>query len=383
MQTPSKPPEVLVVQQVLKNFRQPLHDGVSQTLAAAGLCYRLFYSAAQGPEISKGDCINTVLGGCYQLIPVRRFGPWVWQHPPRWRFAAAIVVEQANKHLFNWYILLNLWLLPRCCWPGGRKPKLIFWGHGYNHQRPHGFGEWLKKRLLKSPAAWLSYTASVTRYLQQHGVAPERITTLNNSLDHQAFGQQVRLLRQQLKAALPPAQQRPLVLLFCGALYQHKQIPFMLSVARQLAEVGVISSLIVLGDGPLQTLVTASAAPWLDYRGACFAEDKIRAYAEADLVFNPGLVGLAILDAFAAGLPFVTTNFTGHSPEISYLQSGVNGLMLSMDANAIVQAIRELQQNPALLASLAQGASDSAQLYSMSAMIRNFSQGILTSLQDR
>ncbi len=383
MRRSAKQPEVLVVQQLLKNFRVPLHDGVRQTLATKGVDYRLVYSAAQGDEVTKGDCLNTEPGSGYQKIPLRHVGSFVWQHPPRWRHAAAIVVEQANKHLFNWYLLLNLWLLPRWCWPGRRKPQLIFWGHGYNHQRPYGFGEWVKKLQLKCPSAWLSYTSGVTHYLQQQGVAPERITTLHNSLDNQHFGCQVQLLRQQYKPDLPQtAKMRPLVLLFCGALYHDKQIPLLLQVARQLVESHVVSSLIVVGDGPLRTLLTSSNEPWLDYRGACFAEDKALAFAQADLVLNPGLVGLAILDAFAAGLPFITTDYPGHSPEISYLQSGVNGFMLPMDSIAITQAISALQQNPAQLAKLAQGARDSAELYTMSSMVSNFSRGVLQSVHN-
>jgi L-malate glycosyltransferase len=36
----------------------------------------------------------------------------------------------------------------------------------------------------------------------------------------------------------------------------------------------------------------------------------------------PGLVGLAVLDAFADGIPRVTTVIEYHSPEIEYLVPG-------------------------------------------------------------
>lgn len=373
--------EVLVVQQLLKNFRLPLHDGVYQQLARQGIAYRLVFSAPAGAEISKGDCLTAAPAPWYQLIRLRSFGPLVWQQPPRWRQARVIVVEQANKHLFNWWLLLNLTLLPARFWPGGQKPRLVFWGHGFNHQAPHGFGEWLKRQLLRYPAHWLSYTQTVSRYLQQQGVDAKRITTLNNSLDNQQFGQQVRTLRQQWRTAaavpLTPGQRaKPLVLLFCGALYQDKQLPLLLQVCADAVAVGAVAKLIVLGDGPLRHLLTTAPPAWLDYRGACFAEDKAKAFAEADLVLNPGLVGLAILDAFAAGLPFITTDFAGHSPEIGYLQHQVNGLQLPMQAQALVAALQTLQQQPEKLATLADGALKSAELYSMSAMVANFSRGV-------
>ncbi len=370
--------EVLVVQQLLKNFRLPLHDGVYQQLAQQGIRYRLVFSAPQGAEISKGDCLASAPAPWYQLIRLRQLGPVVWQQPPGWRQARVIVVEQANKHLFNWWLLLNLTLLPKRCWPHGDKPRLVFWGHGFNHQRRGGFGEWLKRQLLRYPAHWLSYTQSVSAYLQQQGVAAERITTLNNSLDNQKFGEQVLALRAQLQSSALTARlpARPLVLLFCGALYHDKQLPLLLEVCAQAVAEGIVGKLIVVGDGPLRTLFTTAAPAWLDYRGACFADDKVQAFAEADLVFNPGLVGLAILDAFAAALPFITTDFAGHSPEISYLQHQVNGLLLPMQPQVLVAALRSLQQEPTLLAALADGARHSAQHYSMAAMVAHFSQGV-------
>lgn len=365
-------PEVLVVQQLLKNFRLALHDGVYQQLAQQGIAYRLVFSAPAGAEMSKGDCLAAAPAPWYQLIRLRRFGPLVWQRPPGWRRARVIVVEQANKHLFNWWLLLNLTLLPAACWPGRQKPRLVFWGHGFNHQAPTGIGEWVKRQLLRYPAHWLSYTQSVSQYLQQQGVAADRITTLNNSLDNQQFGQHVRTLR-----SLRPVQAaKPLVLLFCGALYQDKQLPLLLQVCADAVAAGTVAQLIVLGDGPLRYLLTTAPPDWLDYRGACFGADKVQAFAEADLVFNPGLVGLAILDAFAAGLPFITTDFAGHSPEISYLRHQVNGLQLPMQAQALVAALQTLHQDRDLLATLAAGAVQSAELYSMSAMVTHFSRAV-------
>ena len=48
-------------------------------------------------------------------------------------------------------------------------------------------------------------------------------------------------------------------------------------------------------------------------------------------MINPGLVGLSIIDSFAAGIPIITTTSKIHSPEISYLQHNYNGLILEND----------------------------------------------------
>lgn len=378
-------PEVLVIQQQLKQYRLGLHQGLAEQLAAAGVRYRCAFSLPSHAEQQKGDNLLAPVAAWSDCISSWQWRGLVWQCPSRWRHARVIVVEQANKHLFNWWLLLQLALLPKWCWPQQRKPTLLFWGHGYNHQRPTGFGEWLKKRCLGLPTAWLSYTESVTAYLISAGVPAARITTLHNSLDTRDFAAQVALFRQQKFAAEPASymakqqQQRPapLVLLFCGSLYAEKQLPLLLAVTEALVDDGVVAKLIIVGDGPERTLVTDPPRAWLDYRGACFGMDKARAYAEADLVFNPGLVGLAILDAFAAGLPMITTDFPGHSPEISYLRHEYNGLQLPMQRESLIRAITKLQQEPAKLRNLSAQAKASASHYSLENMVQNFARAVL------
>ncbi len=57
---------------------------------------------------------------------------------------------------------------------------------------------------------------------------------------------------------------------------------------------------------------------------------------------EPGAVGLAILDAFAAGLPMVTTHCRGHGPEIAYLRQNENGLMTEDTLDDFVGGVRRV-----------------------------------------
>lgn len=355
---------VLVVQQVFKHYRLALFRQLAAALAAEGIELTIAFSKAQGGQRLKQDNIESAEPGFSQLVPVYQFGPLVWQSVPDLARYDVVVVEQANRHLLNYWLLLR-----RFC---SHQPKLVFWGHGFNHQAHRGawsaIKEWGKRRLLGYADAFFAYTQAVADFAGKQGVRAERICVLNNSIDTSEFAGQVRRMRADTQ------RNAPYTLLFCGSLYPDKLLAELLAATEVLVATGLVKKLIIIGDGPQRSMVSAVQATWLDYRGACFAEDKAAAFAEADLVLNPGLVGLAILDAFAAGLPLVTTDFPGHSPEITYLQHGVNGLILPR--NELVAGLTALLQQPGRLQQLAAGAADSSGLYSLEATVQAFVKGL-------
>ena len=85
------------------------------------------------------------------------------------------------------------------------------------------------------------------------------------------------------------------------------------------------------------------------YRGPVFgdetAADLLR---QSTLLLMPGLVGLAVVDSFATGCPLVTVDLPFHSPEIEYLENGVNGVCLPAGTTptAYAEAVVELLGDP-------------------------------------
>jgi len=357
--------QVVIVQQVLKQYRLAFFDQLAATLAQQQIRLTVLFGVADGAEAQKGDNISVAPAAHYQAISVKKFGPWVWQWHELLEQADVVIVEQANRHLLNYWLL---WCRQR------RDFRLVFWGHGFDHQANNALRARWKQFWLRRCDHFLAYTTAVGDWLTAHGMSAQKVTVLNNSLDTKA------LLALPERAVL--TQPTPLVLLYCGALYPAKQLPLLLQSCAALYQAQVISRLIVLGDGPQRALLqqTAANTPWLDYRGACFGADKVQAYQAADLVLNPGLTGLAILDAFAAGLPYLTTHQPDHSPEISYLQHGYNGYLLAAEVPAIVAAVTTLQQEPALRQQLGQQARRSAGLYSLDNMVAAANQAILGQL---
>jgi glycosyltransferase involved in cell wall biosynthesis len=94
----------------------------------------------------------------------------------------------------------------------------------------------------------------------------------------------------------------------------------------------------------------------------------------------PGLVGLAVLDSFALQTPTVTTHYPFHSPEIEYLENGVNGIIAANTLQDYAQAVTDLLQNDAKRRQLVEGCKISATKYTIDQMVNNYAGGILKCL---
>lgn len=360
-------PQVVILQQVIKKFRLPFYVLLQQRLAEQGIALTVYYSAPATFEARKGDNLSAAeLPWFFHEIPCLRLGKLTWQFPPFKHPKQLLIVEQANRHLLNYWLLFQRSL--------GIRQGVAWWGHGFNHQGRNGWRESCKAWLLGKADHFFAYTQHVADYVQQQGMPLSQITTVNNAIDTETFARQVKRARNVWRnTCLQP--KAGLTVLFCGALYAEKRIDLLISTATLLAEQGLLNKLIVLGDGPERTRLLPKL-PWLDYRGVLFEEEKAAAYAQADIVLHPGLVGLAILDAFAAELPFVTCYQSNHSPEIAYLSPNINGVIVAPEPQALALALTQLWNTPEMYSTLVAGARTSAAHYSIANMAEAFTQGI-------
>ena len=56
--------------------------------------------------------------------------------------------------------------------------------------------------------------------------------------------------------------------------------------------------------------------------GRVNGKTKATVLASADAIVNPGRIGLVAVDALAAGIPVLTTQYRFHAPEAEYLSEG-------------------------------------------------------------
>lgn len=126
----------------------------------------------------------------------------------------------------------------------------------------------------------------------------------------------------------------PKRLLFIGRLVPSKRLD-MLFQCFGIAQSWLPGiQLDIIGDGPLASEVTSQVESnrAIHWHGAISDEAKIATHmSRAHLVIVPGHSGLSIVHAFCYGKPYVTMadSVSEHPPEISYLEDGKNGMLLS------------------------------------------------------
>lgn len=283
-----------------------------------------------------------------------------------------VVVMHENK------LIYNLWLMSF-----GRPRRLAFWGHGRNMQsdRPDGLRERFKRWTINKVDWWFAYTESSAALVTYSGFPRARTTVVDNAVDTREMTEFCRQVdaaeRQRLRAEM--GLENGPVGLYVGSLYKDKRLDFLLDAARRIRARVPGFQLLVVGAGPDQGLIEDAAREhrWIRYLGPLHGRQKANVLTLADVMLNPGLVGLGILDSFVSGSPMFTTDCGLHSPEISYMVSGENGVMTDDDVIAYSGAVIATLNDPAALDRLKQGALATAPRYTVENMANRLCNGIM------
>ena len=366
----------------LTRYRIPFHEGVRGRLAAAGIQYDLIYGQPSERDAVKGDYGNIVWGKqiVNRYIHIAR-STAVWQPALRdiWNSDLA-VLGQENRLLVN-YVAQSL--------RGFRRSKLALWGHGRNFQAESGaaLAERWKRFWLTRCDWWFGYTEQTRKIVESCGFPRERITVLHNAVDTSEISRlsdqiddaKLAELRQKLGIGSGP------VAVYLGGIYEYKRIDFLLAAALEVRRRIPDFVLVVVGSGTHRHLVEAAASnhPWIRYLGPRFGREKVEILRLGRVFVMPGLVGLAILDCAAAGLPMVTTAYPYHSPEIAYLQQNRNGLIVDewRDPLAYADAVVSVLRDDRMQARLAGGAKEVGKRYTIERMAQCFSEGAIAALR--
>jgi len=372
---------VIIVQRRMTEYRLSLFERLRVLLANQEIELAVIQGTPSAQESLRGDSADLEWATSRRCRYVRLGESQAFsQHLPRQLLEAQDLVILPHE---GWMIANNLRLVFR----RPRTPLLGFWGHGANFQAASsdGWRERLKSSTVGLADWWFAYTALSVDRLTAAGYPKERITCLNNAVDTAQLGR----WRQEITESDIQGTRDALGLrghhtaVFIGSLHPRKRLDFLVQAADRLRDELGDFELIVIGDGPLKPLLLAHASvrEWLKVVGSKHGRDKVLHALLGDVILNPGMVGLGILDSLSFGLPLVTTDCGMHSPEIAYLRPGQNGVMTPDEVVAYVSQVASLLRDRKLLASLATGCREDATQYTVEGMATNFAGGIQAALE--
>jgi glycosyltransferase involved in cell wall biosynthesis len=368
-------PRVVIVERQLLLYRVALYERLRKLLERKGIDFQLLIGEGTSEEKKKQN--ETALEWTIS-IPTRYFFAQkiCWQPFGSYANGADLVVVMHENKL-----IYNLWLLSF-----GRPRRLAFWGHGRNMQsnRPNGLKERFKRWTIKKADWWFSYTKSSAVLIQNAGFPSACTTVVENAVDTSEMEKlcaeisvkELQFLREKLGLGDGP------IGLYLGSLYREKRLDFLLDAVQRIREKIPGFQLLVVGAGTEQTMIEDAALKysWLHYMGPLQHREKAQALRLADVMLNPGAVGLGIQDSFVSGAPMFTTDCGLHGPEISYLKSGQNGVMTGDDLDIYVDAVVTTLSDPAKIKKLRAGTRYSASRYTIENMAERLCNGILACL---
>ncbi len=298
------------------------------------------------------------------------------------RRADIVIIEQASAALYI-YPLIAMRMLGIARW------KLAFWGHGaqFNRKKPQPLRDAWKKFWTSKVDHWFAYTDLSAQTVRDCGFPADKITVVQNSIDIQELQEVHRSLSEKEIAKHfdelfgESRRDSHRVGVFCARLTRLKWVPFLLKSLEIIHRRHPDFRMIIIGDGSEADRVRdfCESSSWCRWVGAVHGIERVHYLAQADVFLNPGMTGLSILDAFAVGIPFATTDCRIHSPEIAYLKNGVNGIMSEPTEAAFAAAVSELIQSDDLAAIKRNALKDGKQ-YTIEGMTRNFVAGLMKAL---
>ncbi len=369
-------PKVLFVQRMIPDYRLPFFVRLHEKLKEAGV--DLYVTTG---ESLADDYLNDTAEDYSWIIKHRNYYFYKTIHIHNIKSIHnynMVIVMQENSHLINFYLLIRRYMTGR--------PLMAFYGHGRNlNTKRNRVREYLKKKISLLPDWWFAYTALTERVLLSNGYPEQRITIANNAIDdselkriHSELSEGGRLkLRGELGIGLGAK-----VALYCGRLINIK-VSFLISSLELIREKNNTFEALIIGTGPLEDEVHQSSKKyeWLHYLGPIYGNDRVKYFCVSDVFLMPGVVGLAILDAFATGLPIITTDCKVHGPEIEYLEQGVNGFITSDNVKQYSDKVCELLGDEQMLIGMKTNATRISEKYSVDKMADNFSAGIQRALK--
>lgn len=226
----------------------------------------------------------------------------------------------------------NLLLLPRWLRPLKRRAA-------HHLPRYHEFQRLLLGQYMAQGRVFIALSRMVARDFERfHGVRSSQIRIVYNGVDTERFSPEWRArYRQVVRDQLNLADEETLLLIVAHN-FRLKGVPKLVAAVEQLRREGARVKLAVVG-GKRRPRVGREGVLWIGP-----AADTVPYYSAADIYVQPTFYdpcSLVVLEAWASGLPVITSRFNGAA---ELMTAGVEGAVLEDpgDLNELCSAVRPL-----------------------------------------
>lgn len=225
-------------------------------------------------------------------------------------------------HLTTWLLLLTKWL---------HRKKIILWGQGISVKRylkEEKKPDW-KLKLMISLADGVWFYMDKEKEQWQKLFPKKPMVALRNTLS--GVNSMTQFVPEQSISKLKEKYgiKEDIILIFCARFTANRRIDLLMETIKQLDPHKF--GFIIIGDGAYKPDFNEYHNVH-DFGQLYDTSVKRELFSMADIYFQPGWVGLSIVEAMAYGKPIFTFKRT---PEIlqcveySYIQDGVNGRIFS------------------------------------------------------
>jgi glycosyltransferase involved in cell wall biosynthesis len=372
---------VAIVHKWIPQYRRQFFELLRDRLAQEAIKLQVIYGQPGAKDAARKDSIDLEWGQRVKNKIVRVGERELYWQPclHLLRGADLVIVEQASKLLIN-YVLQARYLL------GGA--RFAFWGHGkdFAHYDSHWLGEFVKRRVSRRVHWWFAYNARAAAVVQSFGFPADRTTVTQNAIDTRGLAAAaLRIDPSALQALCDDLQLSGRnVCLYAGGMYRDKRLAFLIEACELIRRSVPDFEMIFMGTGIDAELVVEAAMrhSWMKYVGPKFDRGKVPYFMLSKLFLMPGVVGLAVLDAFALAVPMITTAVPGHGPEIDYLDDGTNGVVVQQTQSPVAYAdtVKALLRDERRRQLLIAGCRAAAEIYTVENMVESFAIGVMEAL---
>ena len=373
-------PQVVFLMRHVHHYREPFYRGLKDRLSNDGVKFELVHGQPSPAESTKNDSLmpdwSTFVPNKILSVADREL---IYQ--PILRLVQdkdLVIMEQASRLLVNYPLFLRH--------AAGRGPELALVGHGANlASSPNPAGEMVKRAYTSQVDWFFGYTDTTRDLLHKAGFAQDRITIFQNTLDMTGLRQDLDDIGAAELNNYKRAQgiDGSRVVLVLGSLYDDKRPDLIVPTAELMRESNGDVTFLVIGSGPSSDLLreAATSRPWIKLKEAAFGREKALALKASDAMLVPGVAGLVILDCFAAGLPLVLAKNPHHPPEIAYLESGSNSIVLpDPTPGGFANALGGLLADQDRSNRIGEAALETGSGLTIEGMVNRFADGVLSAL---